>query len=70
MDFPYDDAKINSSDIKKTKGRKVGRLKEENGAPKTTRTSDLLIRSQLLYPTELWVHKFVELDTKLLDFSQ
>ena len=26
----------------------------ENGAPSTTRTCDLLVRSQTLYPTELW----------------
>src|SRR5205085_3764936 len=26
------------------------------GAPRRTRTSGLLIRSQTLYPTELWVH--------------
>ena len=25
-----------------------------NGAPSTTRTCDLLVRSQTLYPTELW----------------
>src|SRR5437870_11556471 len=27
-----------------------------NGAPSRTRTCGLLIRSQTLYPTELWVH--------------
>jgi hypothetical protein len=28
-----------------------------NGAPRRTRTSGLLIRSQTLYPAELWVHR-------------
>ncbi len=28
---------------------------KENGAPRAIRTPDLLIRSQLLYPAELWV---------------
>jgi hypothetical protein len=29
---------------------------EKNGAPRRIRTSGLLIRSQSLYPTELWAH--------------
>ncbi len=29
----------------------------ENSAPSRTRTYDLLLRRQLLYPTELWAHK-------------
>ena len=29
-------------------------LFDSNGAPSTTRTCDLLVRSQTLYPTELW----------------
>ena len=29
--------------------------KEENGAPRTIRTSDPQIRSLVLYPAELWV---------------
>ena len=29
-----------------------------NGAPKRIRTSSLLIRSQVLYPVELWVRRF------------
>ena len=30
------------------------KFSEELGAPSTTRTCDLLVRSQTLYPTELW----------------
>src|SRR5258706_11642334 len=35
------------------RGRRVA---ENTGAPSRTRTCGLLIRSQTLYPTELWVH--------------
>ena len=31
-------------------------LPEFNGAPKRSRTPNLLIRSQMLYPIELWAH--------------
>ena len=31
-------------------------LPEFNGAPKRSRTPNLLIRSQTLYPIELWAH--------------
>src|SRR5207253_3455919 len=31
--------------------------KQENGGPSRTRTCDLLVRSQTLYPTELWAPK-------------
>jgi hypothetical protein len=34
--------------------RKAG--EEKNGAPGRSRTSDLLVRSQLLYPAELRAH--------------
>ena len=30
-----------------------------NGAPRRSRTPNLLIRSQTLYPVELWVHQAV-----------
>src|SRR5262245_4358428 len=30
---------------------------ESNGAPSTTRTCDLLVRSQTLYPAELWARQ-------------
>ena len=35
-------------------GSKIREFAEEFGAPSTTRTCDLLVRSQTLYPTELW----------------
>jgi hypothetical protein len=28
----------------------------KNGAPRQIRTADLLVRSQTLYPAELWAH--------------
>ena len=31
---------------------------EADGAPCRTRTCDLLVRSQTLYPTELWARTF------------
>ena len=34
------------------KGRKI----VENGGPRRIRTPNPLIRSQVLYPVELWVH--------------
>jgi hypothetical protein len=37
---------------------KLLRKKKLRGAPGTTRTCDLLIRSQTLYPTELRAHPF------------
>jgi hypothetical protein len=37
--------------------RKPLSLKEFYGAPREIRTPDLLIRSQSLYPAELWAHK-------------
>jgi hypothetical protein len=33
----------------------IRRREEVNGAPKEIRTPSLLIRSQVLYPVELWV---------------
>ncbi len=30
---------------------------EENGAPKGSRTPNRLVRSQVLYPVELWAHR-------------
>ena len=33
------------------------KFSEELGAPSTTRTCDLLVRSQTLYPTELWARR-------------
>ena len=30
-----------------------------NGAPREIRTPDPLVRSQVLYPAELWAHRFV-----------
>jgi hypothetical protein len=45
-----------------------------NGAPREIRTPDLLIRSQSLYPAELWAHKQVTAnsfkDIKLLAKAQ
>ena len=32
----------------------------ENGVPREIRTPDLLIRSQTLYPAELWAHNGAE----------
>ena len=38
-----------------TKGYHGARMIGRNGAPKEIRTPSLLIRSQMLYPVELWV---------------
>jgi hypothetical protein len=35
----------------------VPQVVEIDGAPREIRTPDLLIRSQSLYPAELWAHK-------------
>ena len=43
-----------SADTCVRKGSKIREFPEENGAPSKTRTCDLLVRSQTLYPTELW----------------
>jgi hypothetical protein len=37
--------------------RKRSEIKKKSGAPGGTRTLDLLVRSQTLYPTELRAHK-------------
>lgn len=37
----------------------------KGGAPGAIRTPDLLIRSQLLYPTELRVHKEGVIETRI-----
>ena len=38
-----------------------------NGAPSTTRTCDLLVRSQTLYPTELWARNKPTLESNIED---
>ena len=35
----------------------VVKFSKDFGAPSTTRTCDLLVRSQTLYPTELWARR-------------
>ena len=42
---------------------------KQNGTPRGSRTPNLLIRSQALYPIELWVHK-VLIKTLLYDSSR
>ena len=39
-----------------SKVEKVARSLEKYGAPRRSRTSDRLVRSQVLYPAELWAH--------------
>ena len=46
-------------------GNKLEEMRE-NGAPRRTRTPNLLIRSQTLYPIELWAHAVVVEAGKLL----
>ena len=36
---------------------------ESNGAPSMIRTCDLLVRSQTLYPAELWARQTLKLST-------
>jgi hypothetical protein len=50
-------------------GRREGCDKKvrENGAPSTTRTCDLLVRSQTLYPTELWARNKPTLESNIED---
>jgi hypothetical protein len=44
---------------------KTRKLSEEVGAPSTTRTCDLLVRSQTLYPAELWARQKDDPSTSL-----
>jgi hypothetical protein len=41
---------------------------KKNGAPRKIRTSDRSVRSRVLYPAELWVHRITSFTADLMLF--